>query len=470
MNPELKGRLSRKSPADYDRDPALAKKVVRALLSQPLWITRTVESVTLVDRHTVRRRISRHYEVPHDRLRPKLKGTDLMRLPVFAIPKGQFLSCDLINEAKHYVSLPPLSDRAELSANALVQLAVLLGAKRDAVAMKIHRFVTAGPITCHEELAKAKEDRDLEPLFLYSHFAYLANYLAGNYIVYIDVQDGTQSAPERRIIRFELDVRFPHTFRELDEFREMAKLRPGFAAAVAWPGSPTFIDKWLPRRARSLLRRFGLMSHRYRHYVPVDGAGSLHLDVEAADGIAFARRKLRFRGTNRIVRTREAQGASSRRARFLIPRGSGRGSAVMTIYIRPAPGLLRNGAPLLLLGFAALLFGCAQNYSDFAGASVSVPLLFLIPGLVSVVTVRPNEHPFVTSVLGTMRILAITPIPLGILAAFVLMVEGSSCIIFAEAALAAGFGVVLLLGRFIDELKIKPELFEYLEDDLTRIG
>lgn len=59
MNPEFKNRLSRRA-SDYDHDPALAEKVFRALLSQPLWVTRTVESVSLVDRHTARRRISRH--------------------------------------------------------------------------------------------------------------------------------------------------------------------------------------------------------------------------------------------------------------------------------------------------------------------------------------------------------------------------------------------------------------------------
>lgn len=469
MNPDFKYPFGRR-PADYDHDPELAEKVLRALLSQPLWVTRTVESVVLVERHTARRRISRHYEIPDEQLRPKLKGKELIRLPVFAIFKGQFLSCDLIDEAKHYVSLPPLPERAELSANALVHFAELLGAKRDAVAAKIHRFVTAGPDTWPKRLAEAEKDAGLKAFFLHKHFAYLARYLASNYVVYIDVEDSKSTGPVRRIIRFELDVRFPHTFRELDEFRDEAKKRPGYSAAVAWPRNPSFVDRWLPRRGRSLLRRFGLMSHRYRHYVPVDGAGSLHLDVEAAEGIAFARRKLRFRDANRTIHTREAQGASSRRARFLIPRGSGRGSAVMTIYLRPSPGLLRNGAPLLLLGFAALLYGSARNYSDFAGDSISVPLLFLIPGLVSVVTVRPNEHPFVTSVLGALRILAISPIPLGILAAYVLMVEGPQWILEGEACVTAAFAAVLLLGRIVDEFKIKPDLFEYLEDDLTRIG
>jgi hypothetical protein len=469
MTPELKSPFGRR-PRDYNRDPDLARKVWLALLSQPLWVTRTVESVSLVDRHTARRRISRHYEMPDGRIRPRLKGTDLARLPVFSIPKGQFLSCDLIDEAKRYVSLPPLPERAELSASALIDLAELLGADRGKVGAKIYRVVTAGPESCSKQLRLMERDPDLATLFEQKHFAYLARYLANNYVVYIDVEDGSNSEPTRRIIRFELDVRFPHTFRELKELREEAKNRPGYGTTFAWPREPTFVEKWLPKRARWMLRRLGVMSHRYRHYVPVDGAGSLHLDVEAADGIAFARRKLRFRGADRVVHLREAQGASSRRARFLIPRVRGRGSAVTTIYFRPSPGLLRNGAPFLLLGFAALLFGSYLHYSDFAGDSISVPLLFLLPGLVSVVTVRPNEHPFVTSVLGALRILAIAPIPLGILAAYVLMVEGSKSILEVEAIVCLLFGLILSLGRIIDEFKIKPDLFEYVEDDLTRIG
>jgi hypothetical protein len=469
MNPELKSPFSRKF-RDYNRDPDLVRKVWLALLSQPLWVTRTVESVSLVDRHTARRRISRHYEMPRERFRPTLRGTSLVRLPVFSISKGQFLSCDLIDEAKHYVSLPPLPERAELSANALIDFAELLGADREKVGAKIHRFVTAGPKSCSRQLQLMERDTDLAPLFEHKHFAYLASHLANNYVVYIDVENGGNGESARRIIRFELDVRFPHTARELKELRDEAKNRPAYGATFAWPREPTFVEKVLPRRVRWVLRRLGIMSHRYRHYVPVDGAGSLHLDVEAPDGIAFARRKLRFRGANRVVHTREAQGASSRRARFLIPRVRGRGSAVTTIYFRPSPGLLRNGAPLLLLGFAALLFGSYLHYSDFAGESISVPLLFLLPGLVSVVTVRPNEHPFVTSVLGALRILAIVPIPLGVLAAYLLMIKGSRCVLGIEAIVCLVFGGILLLGRIIDEFKIKPDLYEYLEDDLTRIG
>lgn len=468
MSPAIRSRFSRK-PTDYDRDPALAKRVFLALLSQPLWITRTVESVSLVDRHTARRRISRHYELPEDRFRPKLKGLDLVRLPVFAVPKGQFLSCDLIDEARHYVSLPPLPERAELSAAALLQLAELLGADRNTVAQRIHQFVTAGPMTCHEEFAVAKQDPILKPLFQHAHFSYLATYLANNYVVYIDIENDKRDVPVRRIIRFELDVRFPHTYRELDELRRLARTRPDYRS-MAWPRTSTIIDRRVPRRARSLLRKFGLLSHRYRHFVAFDGAGSLHLDVEAAEGIAFAKRKLRFRGSDRIVYTKEAHGASSRRARFLIPRTKGRGSAVMTIYIRPAPGLLRNGAPLLLLGFAALLYAACCEYETLVGQPASVPLIFLLPGLVAVVTARPNEHPYVTSVLGIPRILAITPIPLSIIAAFILIVEGSNWILGVEAGISAALGLILLLGRAIDEIKVKPELSEYLEDDLTRIG
>jgi hypothetical protein len=469
MSPTLRGAL-RKPHTDFDPDSDLARKVMAALLGQPLWITRTVESVSLVDRHTVRRRISRHYEIPEKRMRPRLKGTDLIRLPVFAIPKGQFLSCDLIDENKRYVSLPPLPARAQLSAAVLLQLAEEEQGELDqSVAAKIRGFVTAGPETCRERLRAAKNDLALVPLFENAHFKYLATYFANNYVVYIDVHDGTDKDPVRRVIRFELDVRFPHKHRELEDLRELAKRRPGYKS-VSWTPAPTGINKWVPWPIRVMLRRLGLMSHPYHHFVPVDGAGSLHLDVEAAEGIAFAKRKLRFRDPSGVVRQREAPGASSRRARFLIPRVSGRGSAAMTIYIRPAPGLLRNGAPILLLAFAALLWMSSCYYADLVRESAAVSLIFLIPGLVSVVAARSNEHPYVTSVLGVPRIFAIMPIPLGVIAAFVLIVEGSAGILEVEALAAASCGAILLLGRMIDETKIRPGLTEYVEDDLTRIG
>ncbi len=469
MSPEFRSSF-RKSRTHFDYDPDLARQVMAALLGQPVWITRTVESVSLVDRHTARRRISRHYEIPEKRMRPKLKGTDLIRLPVFAIPKGQFLSCDLIDESKRYVSLPPLPARAQLSAAVLLQLAQEeYGDLNRSTAAKIRDFVTAGPETCRERLRVAKNDLALASLFENAHFNYLATYFANNYVVYIDVHDGANRGPVRRVIRFELDVRFPHKHRELDEMRELAKRRPGYKS-VSWTPVPTGINKWVPWRMRVMLRRLGLMSHPYHHFVPVDGAGSLHLDVEAADGLAFGKRKLRFRDPSGSVREREAPGASSRRARFLIPRVSGRGSAAMTIYIRPAPGLLRNGAPILLLAFAALLWVSSCHYADLVGESPAVSLIFLIPGLASVVAARSNEHPYVTSVLGIPRIFVILPIPLGVIAAFVLIVEGSASILELEALAAATCGAILLLGRMIDEKKIRPALTEYVEDDLTRIG
>lgn len=463
VNPEIKSRFIRRP------DEEAAKKALLALLCQPLWITRTVESISFVDRHTVRRRISRHYELPDNPLLPKPRGSkDMVRLPVFGIRKGQFISCDLIDESKRSVSLPPLPERSLVSAAALQYLAKQLLNREDKKASeRIANFVMAGPESFERELDAARGDSAMKPLFESAHFQSLAVYLAHNYIVFVDVDNGSHAGSAARVIRFELDTRFPHTHRELKQFRSEEKVRPGLRQM--FPDAQG-IQRRVPRWLRVPLRRLGLMSQRFHHYISHDGAGSLHLDLEAADGIAFGKRRLRFTDFRHPTRSFEAQGASSRRARFLLPRRHGRGLAAMTIDVRPAPGLLRNGAPLLLLGFAALLYGSARHFSDLAGETAAVSLLFLIPGLVSVVTIRHNENPFVTSVLGVPRILAIAPIPLGILAAFVLVTDGSKAILEYEALVAAAFGFILLLGRFIDELKVRPALLECVEDDLTRIG
>jgi hypothetical protein len=116
------------------------------------------------------------------------------------------------------------------------------------------------------------------------------------------------------------------------------------------------------------------------------------------------------------------------------------------------------------------LIGAASNYSELEGKAGGITMLFLIPSLVAFVTSRPNEHPFVTTTIGMIRMIAILPIPLGLIAGFVLITKGSQWILEAEAGIAAFFGLILLVGRLIDERKVRPDLNEYVEDNLTRIG
>jgi hypothetical protein len=248
-----------------------------------------VESVSFVDRHTARRRISRHFVFPEEQQRPQLNG-NLVRLPIFAMPKGSFLSCDLIDESKHYVSLPPLPERAGLSAAALQQLAIdLQGSENPGVSQRIQDFVTAGPESCQVMLAAARRDTTMEALFKAPHFSDLATYLTENYVVYVDLEDQDPEAPSGKIIRFELDVRFPHTHRELRELRS-SKGKPAHPSVSWTPGFVSGLRKWVPWPARVVLRRLGLMSQPYHHFIPVEGAGSLHLDIEAAEGVALGAR------------------------------------------------------------------------------------------------------------------------------------------------------------------------------------
>lgn len=459
---------------DVDTPEERAEKTLLALLTQPWWVIRTVETVTLVDRHTARRRISRHFTLPPESCCPPSDGGDGMaRLPVFGIPKAQHLSCDLVDESRRLVSLPTLADRAHLSVAALQQLAFLTrGSRSPVVEDVIHELVRAGPQTAESRLRRAETRDETAPLFDNPHFKYLATYLARNWVVYIDVLDGDQSpSPNGHIIRFDLDVRFPHTNRELAELRDTIgddseeRSRP----FLRWGLQE---KKRLPRWLRALLRWLGIESNIYHHVVRVDGAGSLHLEMESIEGIALGHRRLRFKADRFVVNdiNKKHPGASSRKARFLIPRTRGAGDAVMTVAIRPGPGLLRNGAPMLLLAMALLLLVAALDHDAFVDKSQAVSILFLLSGLVSLVAARPNEHPYVTEVVVGIRLLAILPILFGLVAAVALITDGPTWILWVEAGFSFVASGILFAGRWVDENEVKPDLNEYVGEDHTRIG
>jgi|GEM_PF-2976962 len=449
-----------------------ADKTLLALLTQPWWIIRTVETVTLVDRHTARRRISRHFTLPPEACCPPSDGNaEMARLPVFGIPKLQHLSCDLVDESRRLVSLPTLSERAHLSVAALQHLAFITrGSRSPVVDDVIHELVRASPDTAENRLRLAETRDETAPLFDNPHFRYLATYLARNWIVYIDVLDSEKSpAPNGHIIRFDLDVRFPHTRRELTELRQRIEDDQPARPFLRWrPRTKKNFPRWL----RVLARWLGIESNIYHHVMRVDGAGSLHLELESIEGIALANRRLWFEAdqdtANDIHKT--CPGASSRRARFLIPRTRGPGDAVMTVAIRPGPGILRNGAPVLLLAMGILLLIAALNHGVFVERPQAISVLFLLSGLVSLVAVRPNEHPYVTDVVLGIRMLAILPVALGLITAVALLAKWPAWIIWLEMGLAFLASAILLVGRWVDEREVRPDLNEYVGDDHTRIG
>lgn len=437
------------------------------LLTQPKWITRTVESVAFVDRHTVRRRISRHFVVPDNTYRPE-QGKAVL-LPVFGVPKTQFISCDLKDEAGHSVSLPPLPERAHYSGEALCVLAEEIDGPIDETARSlIVALATGGPEESEASLETLKSGV-LKDLFANPHFKLLATYIAHNYLVYVDVPKPKRNTPSRHILRFDLDARISKNAG--DELRRAGQRRRFGRPGVywRWPQRGIF-GRLADTFIHAPLRYLGISSFSYTHIVPIDGAGSLHLDLIATDGVAFGNRYLRFYSSTGDYLRVEHRGVSERRARFVVPRTRGRGSAAMTVVIRPAAGLLRDASWALLLAFAVLLFFVGRHFSDLEGSNAPVSLLLVVPGLVSVVTARPGEHPYASNVLLVVRLLTVTPLLLGIISAYVLLIEGSSHWVYGCAGAAAVFGLILTVGRIIDFFKLRPWSNEWHDNELTRVG
>jgi len=442
-------------------------KVLLTLLTQPRWITRTVESVAFVDRHTVGRRISRHFAVPPKSIRPEIGEAVL--LPVFGVPKTQFISCNLKDDLGHAVSLPPLPERAHYSADALCVLAERIGGTIDETTRAlISELAAAGPTASEAKLRDLK-DGVLKKLFRDRHFNLLATYLAHNYLVYVEVPKPADGTPARHMLRFELDARISK--QAGDELTRAHRPRRFGRPGVNWRRPRRGAFGWIwDHFVRLPARYLGLRAFPYTHIVPVDGAGSLHLDLVATDGVAFGERHLRFYSSLGAFLSVRHRGVSERRARFVVPRPLGRGSAAMTVNIRPAAGLLRDASPLLLLGFAGLLAAVSFNYTELWGPTAPVSLLLIVAGLVSVITARPGEHPYASSVLFFVRLLAVTPLPLSIIAAFLLLTEGSQSVFVGCAVAAAVFGAILVLGRIIDFFALRPRNNEWNDDQHTRVG
>jgi len=404
----------------------LGRQVVLALLTQPRWITRTVESVRFVDRNVVSRRVVRHFVVPRDEgARPEVDGRYAM--PVYAVRKGQFISCDLIDGGGHAVSLAPLQDRCKLSFLALLDLMRTADLKEeDTLLDHLWHIVESPeqvPLDDFEEfLGRTRRGRDL----LGSEMFRLVEFLARNYLIYRAIP--VKQVADDHVLTMRLERRVPDS-------------RGDFELAEKDP----------PPRNLQARRWLGLASHEFRHEF-IQSAGSTHIEVEAPDGIAIGYRVIDHLGFgvapsfgHEVLASLSSRGTSKRRARFLIPRSAPFGAYAATVNLRPGAGIMRDAGQavaLLLLGLILIIAHWRSDIDSNAGlVDAAASLLLVLPALVALVAARPAEHPRVTRVLVGPRILTLNVIPLSALAAVTLIVGWPTTVLWVLAVL-----VLLLAG------------------------
>jgi hypothetical protein len=463
-------RLSQKGEC-YEE---MGKAITLALLSQPRWITRTVESIRFVDRNVVRRRISRHFVVPKSgQCRPRLKyqGDDrplegereLCILPIYAVKKGHFITCDLTDGSGASVSLDPLLDRWKLCYLSLLSVARAADLEVDAILQK-----RLWEIVSHPKPAELGELEDhLAGLgtrgqnFRASSMFGLAKFYARNYVIFRTVPE----ASFEHVLTMRLDRRIPD---QRQDFSDSDQPAP---------------SKWL-----SCKRWLGWAPHEFRHEF-VHSAGSTHLEVEAPDGIAIGQRTLELPTSDSELnkpgmRARlSGRGTSKRRARFLVPRSSPPGSCVGTMDLRPGSGVMRAGGPPVAALFTLLAAIIAWKRPEISAGNqtdAATAVLLLVPGFASLIAARPTEHPGVSRVVAGIRTMTISVVLLASLTGLVLVVDAPTYWIIAAACIGFALAVILSIAAISARLGTRVEIEDRVAgitvpepnnlEPLTRIG
>jgi hypothetical protein len=406
-------------------------------------VIRTVERVSFIDRNTVRRRVARHFKLPeHEAARPIIDGRCV--LPVFSIPKGTFISCDLRDAGDRRIALPPIEERWHLTfcaVMALLRKADPSAESNDDLRTLLRNVVEA---THHSGDAALRELNSytasvatpaLGHVLARSEFKQLTNYLSKNFLVFADI-DPDPIAQHSHIISYLIDRRFPNTRQDFD-------------------------DASVQRSGRRLRKLAGLAPHSYFHSWPITGAGSSHLEIQAPGGVDFGERELQLPNRDKT----EHSGTSTQHARFLAPRTTAPGEGYTKIRVYPGTGVMRKGGPAVAALFTILVLIVAA--SDL-GPTSATALLLILPSFASVVAARPNEHPYVTRVVQGVRFLTLAPIPLGALATASVVAGWPRAILWAIVAASLVATLTLVLGVLIS--RARPRFTELVLDDLTRVA
>jgi hypothetical protein len=454
--------MSVKILAAPDLDQDRGDSLLLALHTQNDWIIRTVERVKFVDHNTVRRLVIRHFRLPkYEEARPLVEignpsggGTQRCMLPVFALKKGVFISCDLRDGSDRKIALRPIEERWELTYQALFSLLL----RADPAA--------AGDERLRErvwDLIKTtwrRADDSFRALLAYGQqlestlpavatvidsedFRDLAEYLSRNYLVFADVE----LTPQRdHMISYMFDERFAD---RISEFRE----------AGMQLGNPLVEKKEKGIRYR---KQLGLRPHTYLHPWPISGAGSSHLEIQAPDGVDLGRRELKLPQRRHVLKHR---GTSARYARFLAPRSASGGEGFAKLEIHPGSGVMRTAGPVIGALFAFLLFVVALAHIK---PGLAATLLLILPSLSSLVAARPGEHPYVTRVVRGVRYMTLFPIVFSALAVAILAGGLPRWWLYLLVIVSISFTAILFVGS--RRLKVRSARADLIKEDLTRVA
>lgn len=429
-----------------------------ALIKDPSWLKRRVETIHILDERRLERKVTLDIDLALLRTAAKSSGlgsTDFLPIPLLTLKKELQLDLDIRNASGEPLAAY-VSDEDAHVAHAYV-LAVLERNKID---------ISKLPIKVTERLWDICRRENATPLLLdvarqvrgeswRSHVPYsapldepekdawrdiLVNHgtesgqlireLAGNYFLIVEIPSGNNSTASTALVKY----------RRVDERRPGRKSVARFVSKLGWTPA--------------------------RVLCPAPGIGAAertHTRVVAPDGVTIRDIRLLHANASTVVPTSGYQRRLDLSRGVIYTRFRQRDLFWIDVSLRPRrggflmPALLSTGALaiLFLLALALEVFG--QKLSDAnTSADAAVAVIALIPSLLAVELVRRDEHRVVGEMLALPRIAVVfTVISAVALAGTVASGLGSGAIISvatvasAIAALTTGYLATLnIRGRY----------------------
>lgn len=425
-------------------DRRVGALVLRLIGSWDDWVHRRVERVRLCDPITFSRHVSLDFTLPRN-LRSPIKdgrGREIFLVPLSFLRKRPLTNLDVRDQSG--ASLPVLTRRrnAALAASLLAAMAEAAAPQEltgkhgaelpDEIATDIWDVVSLDPPQAQDALSRllcgdASDSAEVSAWRSYlrtdSAFKAMANALARSFILAVPLvgDPGT-----RRIIKYSYDDDGDQPLPKLPRILQgLARLW------VRWVSGPSSEEAAPSLRRRDwrtwMARAVGLRPIWVRIEAPaISFGGSYHLEFEAPAGLQATVAELEARGTRsrRFVTIRK----SLERVHLYLPNKPADcvgGDALVTL--RPRPWTIVRGASLVSW-FAVALLTYVTVFAEEIVSSLgsAVPLLLLIPGLISTVVARSGEPAATIHALAGLRLLTAS-VGLWPLVAGMALGAGTSC-------------------------------------------
>jgi hypothetical protein len=176
-------------------------------------------------------------------------------------------------------------------------------------------------------------------------------------------------------------------------------------------------------------------------------AASYHLEIEAPDGLMITE-AVSFQHTRGGPTIKRNQSASVlRRAHCHFSYVPPRSSAGAYISLQPRRSTVIRAATLtaLLTLASTIAIGARFAHIESEDNAAAAALLLAVTGIVGLIVVRSNENEMATTLLFPLRVLAVIPAMLGVLAAIIVVVDPAPVIGYVCLGLIAALITVITL-------------------------